>query len=104
MALPTPVTTSVMRSESGSTRIPNGIVNPGSEIQGMDHSSGSAAGWWQQSISQSIENFFGSDSLSIAVMVLVFGMIIAYITSEPKEGQGLSGKKLGIDFEKLFKK
>ena len=65
---------------------------------------GSAAEWWSPSITSSINNFFGTDVLSIVVMILVFGIIIAYITSEPKEGGVSSLKKAGIDFDKLFKK
>ncbi len=65
---------------------------------------GSAANWWQPSITQSIQDFFGPDTLSIVIMVLVFGIVIAYITSEPKEGGAASMKKYGIDFDKLFKK
>lgn len=65
---------------------------------------GSAAGWWQPSLTDKFENLFGSDSLSIVVMILVFGIIIAYITSEPKEGGASGLKKVGIDFDKLFKK
>ena len=40
---------------------------------------GSAAEWWSPSITSSINNFFGTDVLSIVVMILVFGIIIAYI-------------------------
>lgn len=65
---------------------------------------GSAAGWWQPEIIRSIQNFFGTDALSIVIMVLVFGIIIAYITSEPKGGTGPGLKKMGIDLDKLFKK
>lgn len=65
---------------------------------------GSAAGWWQPGITDSIQNFFGTDALSIVIMILVFGIIIAYITSEPKEGTGSGLKKMGIDLDKLFKK
>lgn len=65
---------------------------------------GSAAGWWQPGITQSIQNFFGADALSIVIMILVFGIIIAYITSEPKEGPSQGLKKVGIDLDKLFKK
>ena len=65
---------------------------------------GSAAGWWQPGITQSIQNFFGADALSIVIMILVFGIIIAFITSEPKAGPSQGLKKAGIDLEKLFKK
>src|SRR3989338_3693222 len=65
---------------------------------------GSAAGWWQPGITQSIQNFFGADSLSIVILILLFGIIIAYITSEPKEGPSQGLKKAGIDLDKLFKK
>src|SRR3989338_4168939 len=44
IALPTPVTTSVISSESWSMRMPKGMVKPGSEIQATDSSNGSAEG------------------------------------------------------------
>ena len=60
---------------------------------------GGAAGWWQPSLQQSLENIFGSDALAIVVMLLVFGIIIAFITGE---GRKEKQNRFGIDFSKLF--
>ena len=64
---------------------------------------GSAAGWWSEGVETTLEDIFGVEAVAIAVMLLVFGLIIAWITSEPKEElKGL--KRIGIDLDKLFKK
>lgn len=41
---------------------------------------GASAGWW--SGWSSIESYIGTDSLSLVIIILVFGMIIRYITKE----------------------
>ena len=64
---------------------------------------GSAAGWWSEGVSDTLEEIFGVEAFAIALMLLVFGLVIAWITSESKEEpKGL--KKIGIDLEKLFGK
>jgi len=50
---------------------------------------GSAAGWWQTGLLQWLENIFGSDIVAIVVMLLVFGIIIAFVTG------GGEGEKVG---------
>ena len=64
---------------------------------------GSAAGWWSEGISRTLEDTFGTDALAIGVMLLVFGLLIAWITSEPKEEKSILNKA-GVDLGKLFGK
>lgn len=66
---------------------------------------GGAAGWWSGYFGQTLENFFGIEGIAVAVMLLVFGVIIAWITSESKEKEeaGII-KNLGVDLSKLFGK
>lgn len=50
---------------------------------------GSAAGWWQTGFLQWLEDLFGTDIVAVVVMLLVFGIIIAFVTgggSEEKVG------------------
>ncbi len=61
---------------------------------------GGAAGWWSGYLGQNLENIFGTESIAVVIMLLAFGLIIAWITSEPKQGQGT----LNLDFSKLFGK
>jgi|SRR3989338_7441 len=66
---------------------------------------GSAAGWWSSGVSQTLEDVFGVEAIALAVMLLVFGIIIAWITSEPKEKEDRSIlNRLGVDLGKLFGK
>ncbi len=64
---------------------------------------GSAAGWWSEGLVRTLEDVFGVEAIAIAVMLLIFGIIIAWITSEPKE-EKLGLKRIGIDLDKLFGK
>ena len=64
---------------------------------------GGAAGWWSSGFDQFLEEKFGAEAVAVIIMLLVFGVIIAWITSESKdEKMGL--KRFGIDLDKLFKK
>ena len=45
---------------------------------------------------------FGTDAIAILIMILVFGMIISFITSEPSQESGM--KRAGIDLSQLFGK
>ena len=66
---------------------------------------GSAAGWWSSGFSQGIDDVFGSDSIAIFIMLLMFGLIIAWVTSDSKEREDKSTiNRLGMDFSKLFGK
>ncbi len=50
---------------------------------------GGAAGWWGRKGSWGwFNNFFGSDSVAIIIMVLIFGVIIWYITKPDTKGEG----------------
>lgn len=61
---------------------------------------GGSAGWWGGY--GWAENFFGSDAIAIIVMLLIFGIMISFITgAESKEEIGTM-KRFGLDFGKLF--
>jgi hypothetical protein len=66
---------------------------------------GSAAGWYATGFDGWLENIFGSDALAIFIMIVVFGVIIAFVTGGDSEREKLGGmKRIGIDFGKLFGK
>ena len=64
---------------------------------------GGAAGWWSSGFDQFLEENFGSEAVAVVIMLLVFGVVIAWITTESKE-EKMGLKRFGIDLEKLFKK
>lgn len=64
---------------------------------------GSAAGWWVSGFDTWLERIFGPDALAVFVMIVVFGVIIAFITGGEGEREKLGGlKRMGIDFGKLI--
>ena len=64
---------------------------------------GSAAGWYAHGFNSWLEDIFGSDALAIVIMLIVFGVIVAFITSGGKADEaGGIVKKLGFDFQRLF--
>jgi|TARA_B100002003_G_C14054247_1_gene507660 hypothetical protein len=64
---------------------------------------GSASGWWISGFSPWITNIFGSDALAVFIMLVVFGVIIAFVTGGEGEREKLGGlKRIGMDFGKLF--
>lgn len=66
---------------------------------------GGAAGWWSSSFGQNLEELFGTEAITVAIMLLVFGIIIAWITSDSKEREERSIlNRLGLDLGKLFGK
>ena len=66
---------------------------------------GGAAGWWESGFGQTLENFFGTEGVAIFIMLLTFGIIIAWITSDSKEREERTIlNRLGVDFSKLFGK
>ena len=66
---------------------------------------GGAAGWWNGAFGTTLENFFGTDGIAIMIMLLVFGIIIAWVTHESKDKEDKSiMNRLGMDFSKLFSK
>ena len=64
---------------------------------------GSAAGWWTSGFSDWMNNVFGSDTLAVFIMILVFGVIIAFITGGEgdREKLGMSKRWFG-DLPKIF--
>ncbi|MBL7055656.1 hypothetical protein ISS07_01965 [Candidatus Woesearchaeota archaeon] len=66
---------------------------------------GSSAGWYANGFDGWLENMFGSDALAIFIMIVVFGVIIAFVTGGDSEREKLGGmKRIGMDFGKLFNK
>ena len=65
---------------------------------------GSAAGWWDNGFSNALEGFFGHEAISIVIMVLIFGIIIAFITGEGKGEKMGAFQRLGINWGELFGK
>ena len=66
---------------------------------------GGSAGWWSGNFGQNLEDFFGTEGIAVAIMLLTFGVIIAWITSESKEREDRTIlNRLGVDFGKLFGK
>jgi|TARA_B100000315_G_scaffold241139_1_gene261703 hypothetical protein len=64
---------------------------------------GSAAGWWTTDLLDWLDNVFGSDILAIAIMLLVFGMIIAFVTGGGEaERRGGTLERAGINLGELF--
>ena len=64
---------------------------------------GGAAGWWSGTFNYYLERVLGEEAIAIAVMLVVFGLIIAWITSDSKErGERTLVNRLGVDFGKLF--
>ena len=66
---------------------------------------GSAAGWWVSGFDNWLESLFGSDALAILIMIVVFGVIIAFITGGEGEREKIGTmRRLGIDLPKMFNK
>jgi len=64
---------------------------------------GGAAGWWQSGFGYWLENTFGSDAMAILIMILVFGLVIAWITTDSKGAESsASAERLGFHFNRLF--
>lgn len=64
---------------------------------------GSAAGWYASGFTSWLDSIFGSDALAIVIMLLVFGVIIAFVTSSGQEKEKLGAMKgLGFNWDKLF--
>jgi len=64
---------------------------------------GMSAGWWGGDVNNALGNFFGEESISIVVMILVFGIIIAFITHDPKDTKGPL-HNMGVAFDQIFGK
>jgi hypothetical protein len=62
---------------------------------------GAAAGWWGGDLPSALEQFFGEEAIAIAVMILVFAIIIGFITSD---GEKNAATRFGFKFDELFGK
>ena len=66
---------------------------------------GGAAGWWNGDFGNTLEDFFGTEGIAIFIMLITFGVIIAWITGDSKEREDRTIlNRLGMDFSKLFGK
>ena len=63
---------------------------------------GSSAGWWTSGVMDWLDSIFGSDILAIVIMLLVFGIIIAFVTGGGETEKRGAAERLGFDFKKLF--
>jgi len=63
---------------------------------------GSSAGWWSTGILSWLENVFGSDIIAIFIMLLVFGIIIAFVTGGGEREKVGALEKAGINLKNLF--
>jgi len=63
---------------------------------------GSAAGWWNQGVLSWLDGIFGSDIVAIVIMLLVFGIIIAFVTGGGEHEKVGALNRIGIDWGKLF--
>ena len=64
---------------------------------------GNAAGWWGGQWGSWMTNFFGEDAIAIMIMILVFGIIIAFITGGEGEREKLGTfGRFRYDFKKIF--
>jgi hypothetical protein len=62
---------------------------------------GAAAGWWQGGVANALEEFFGEDAVAVVIMILVFGIIIAFITGPGEKKEG-AWQRLGFNIGELF--
>jgi len=66
---------------------------------------GGAAGWWSGAVGDTLQNFFGTEGIAIFIMLLTFGIIIAWVTGESKDREDKTIlNRLGVDLSKLFGK
>lgn len=65
---------------------------------------GSAAGWWYGDLNSQLERFFGEGVVEVVIMILVFGIIIAFITGEGKADKNGALQRIGVNLGELFGK
>jgi hypothetical protein len=63
---------------------------------------GSSAGWWTPDFMSFLDQIFGSDALAIVIMILVFGIIIAFITGGEDRKELGAFKRAGFNIGELF--
>jgi membrane protease YdiL (CAAX protease family) len=64
---------------------------------------GSAAGWWASGFVQFLEDVFGSDALAVVIMIIIFGIIIAFITGGDERKEVGALKRIGVNLGELFR-
>ena len=62
---------------------------------------GFSAGWWGGSVGGALERYLGSDIVEIFIMIIVFGVIISFITGGTHDKEDALAK-LGVNFKELF--
>jgi len=63
---------------------------------------GGAAGWWEGW--HWFSDFFGTDAVALIVIILVFGVIIAFITGDNKEREDRTRLgRMGEDFRNIMR-
>lgn len=65
---------------------------------------GAAAEWWDSGFSYALDDFFGEDAVAIVIMILVFGIIIAFVTGEGKGEKIGAMERVGFNLKELFGK
>lgn len=66
---------------------------------------GSAAGWWVSGFDNWLSTTFGSDAMAIVIMVVVFGVVIAFVTGGEGEREKVGmARRIGFDLPRLFEK
>ena len=66
---------------------------------------GGSAGWWTGNFGTTLENFFGTEGIAVFIMLITFGIIIAWVTHDSKDSEDRTTlNRLGMDFSKLFGK
>jgi|TARA_Y100000310_G_scaffold93932_1_gene91554 hypothetical protein len=65
---------------------------------------GSAAGWWDAGFVNWLDDLFGTDALAVVIMILVFGIIIAFVTGGEERKELGAFKRMGINLPELFGK
>jgi len=63
---------------------------------------GSAAGWWNGGFINTLESTFGKDVLAIVIMILVFGIIIAFVTGGEERAKVGALERMGLNLPQLF--
>jgi hypothetical protein len=63
---------------------------------------GSAAGWWSDGFINWLESMFGEDVISVVIMLLVFGIIIAFVTGGGEREELGAFKRMGLNLPQLF--
>ena len=63
---------------------------------------GSSAGWWGPNFIDWLDTSFGSDVVAVVIMILIFGIIIAFVTGGGEREKVGALNRVGIDLGKLF--